>query len=120
MLQYGDESRRRCPAAPAFALALLLGPLLPLASAAPAAAAERCFPETGQCVSGPFLDYWRANGRIDGMGYPLCESYKPDEDTEIQWFERARVEWHRDLPEGRRIVLGNIGTEALRLRGWIK
>lgn len=71
-------------------------------------------------VSGPFLDFFRDSGRVEGVGYPVSESYKVDEDTEVQWFERARFEWHRSLPEGRRIVLGNIGTETLQRRGWLR
>ncbi len=78
------------------------------------------FGPTRHSISGPFLDYWRANGRIDGMGYPISEAYSPRDGLEIQWFERARFEWHRNLPEGRRIALANIGTELLQKRGWIK
>ncbi len=78
------------------------------------------FGPTRHSISGPFLDFWRANGRIDGMGYPVSEPYSPSDGLEIQWFERARFEWHRDFPEGRRIVLANIGTELLQKRGWIK
>jgi hypothetical protein len=78
------------------------------------------FGPTKHSISGPFLDFWRANGRIDGMGYPVSESYSPGDGLEVQWFERARFEWHRDFPESRRIVLANIGTEVLQKRGWIK
>ncbi|MEA2574188.1 MAG: spore germination protein [Chloroflexia bacterium] len=78
------------------------------------------FGPTKHSTSGPFLEYWRAHGRIDGMGYPVSESYSPSDGLEIQWFERARFEWHRDFPESRRIVLANIGTELLQKRGWIK
>ncbi|HET6314137.1 MAG TPA: hypothetical protein VFH60_09895 [Chloroflexia bacterium] len=78
------------------------------------------FGPTKHSISGPFLDFWRANGRIDGMGYPVSESYSPSDGLEIQWFERARFEWHRDLPASRRIVLANIGTELLQKRGWLR
>lgn len=78
------------------------------------------FGPTKHSISGPFLDYWRANGRIDGIGYPISESYSPSDGIEIQWFERARFEWHRDFPASRRIVLANIGTELLQKRGWLK
>jgi hypothetical protein len=78
------------------------------------------FGPTRHSISGPFLTFWRDNGRIDRMGYPVSESYSPQDGLEIQWFERARFEWHRDFPEGRRIVLANIGTELLQKRGWIK
>lgn len=76
------------------------------------------FGATGHSVSGPFLEFWQENGQERLLGYPISESFK-EEGAEYQWFERVRFEWHRDLPEGRRIVLGNIGTELLRKRGWI-
>ncbi len=78
------------------------------------------FGPTKHSVSGPFLDFFRANGRIDGLGYPISESYLVDKDTEVQWFERSRFEWHRALPEGKRITLANIGTELLQRRGWVR
>jgi hypothetical protein len=28
-----------------------------------------------------------------------------------QWFQRARLEFHPDLPTGQRIILGALGTE---------
>jgi hypothetical protein len=76
------------------------------------------FGVTGHSISGPFLTFWRDNGQEELLGYPLSESFK-DDGSEYQWFERARVEWHPYLPESRRIVLGNVGTELLRNRGWI-
>ncbi|MDQ6695635.1 MAG: hypothetical protein M3014_14700 [Chloroflexota bacterium] len=79
------------------------------------------FGPTKHSTSGPFLDYFRLHGRIDFLGYPISESIPlPQEGYEYQWFERARLEWHRDFPEGKKIILGAIGTEALQKRGWIK
>ncbi|MDQ3930942.1 MAG: hypothetical protein M3328_17585, partial [Chloroflexota bacterium] len=77
------------------------------------------FGPTQHSVSGPFLDFWRDNGGLATFGFPLSESFK-DDGSEYQWFERARFEYHPYLPEGKRIVLGNIGTEALRKRGWLR
>ena len=58
--------RRRYPSL--FVL-LALAALLPLALAPGAAEAQRperqCFPETGHCISGPILSYWRNLRRID-------------------------------------------------------
>ena len=53
------------------------------------------------------------------MGYPLSQSFK-DQGSEYQWFERARLEWHSWLPEGKRLMLGLIGKEALQKKGWIR
>jgi hypothetical protein len=77
------------------------------------------FGATGHSVGGPFLDFWRAHGQEALLGYPLSESYK-DDGSEYQWFERGRLEWHPYLPESRRIVLGNVGSDVLKARGWIK
>lgn len=77
------------------------------------------FGPTQHSASGPFLDYWRNNGGLATFGYPLSESFKQN-GLEYQWFERARFEWHPDLPASKRLVLGTIGTEALQKRGWIR
>lgn len=77
------------------------------------------FGTTGHSVGGPFLDFWRAHGKEALLGYPLSENYK-DDGSEYQWFERGRLEWHPYLPKGERIVLGNVGTDLLKARGWIQ
>lgn len=76
------------------------------------------FGATGHSVGGPFLTFWKDNGEEALLGYPLSESFK-DDGSEYQWFERVRFEWHPYLPEGKRIVLGNVGTELLQARGWL-
>jgi hypothetical protein len=78
------------------------------------------FDVTGYSVSGPFLTFWRNFGGLRTLGYPLSDSFLVPSGDEYQWFERARLEFHPSFPEGRRIVLGTIGTEALRQRGWIR
>ena len=74
------------------------------------------FGVTGHSVEGPFLTFWRDNGRDVLLGYPLSESFK-DDGSEYQWFERARIEWHPYLPQGQQIVLGNIGTARSAKKG---
>ncbi len=76
------------------------------------------FGTTGHAIEGPFLDFWRNNGRETLLGLPISESFKVD-GSEYQWFERSRFEWHPYLPEGQHIVLGNIGAEAVRKKGWL-
>ncbi|MFL5731996.1 MAG: hypothetical protein ACJ78Q_02250 [Chloroflexia bacterium] len=77
------------------------------------------FGPTQHSASGPFLRFWRANGGLETLGYPLSQSIQ-DDGSEYQWFERGRLEWHPWLPEGERIQLGLVGKEFLKKRGWVK
>ncbi len=58
----------------------------------------RVFRETGYTVFGKFLQYWENWGGLPVFGYPISESYVetfPDGSRRaIQWFERARLEYH--------------------------
>jgi hypothetical protein len=89
-------------------LSLLLG-LFPVTVGAQASAAQQCFPQTGFCVEGGFLDYWNANGGLAINGYPLTNvRWQILEDGEwyrVQWFERVRMEYH----PGGLILLGQFG-----------
>jgi beta-lactamase class A len=74
------------------------------------------FDGTGQEVSGDFLYYWQNNGGERAFGLPIspaAEMVNPADGGTylIQWFQRARMELHPELPVGHRIVLGSLGTE---------
>ena len=79
----------------AVCLALLLSPALALAPRPARAAGPDVvyFPQTGHHLSGTFLDYWRANGDITSLGYPLSEPFEREGHT-VQYFERAVFELH--------------------------
>ncbi|MGN6360238.1 MAG: hypothetical protein ACTHNK_07610 [Thermomicrobiales bacterium] len=51
------------------------------------------FPQTGHSIGGPFLDFWQRNGGLALFGLPLTEEVKENGLT-VQWFERARFEYH--------------------------
>src|SRR5690349_21492178 len=82
-------------------LALLLG-IISLSSvfqAQPTSAAlrQRCFSETGYCVSGPILAYWERNGGLPVFGFPISSlNTETVEDWRgpVQWFQRDRLEDH--------------------------
>jgi hypothetical protein len=73
-----------------------------------------------------FLNYWRSNGlEFDGepgssyqesialFGLPITEPYSYEvegQSLQVQWFERARFEWHPDNPAGFRVLLGRLGA----------
>jgi hypothetical protein len=76
--------------------------------------AGRQFPETGKAVRGPFLAYWQANGGLAINGLPISgemtqvlEDGKP---YRVQYFERARLEWHPEIADPQyRVLLGQFG-----------
>jgi uncharacterized protein YkwD len=67
-------------------------PIAPFASTA----AYAYFAQTGHSLAEPFLSYWKANGAIPLFGYPISEPLTQD-GLKVQWFERARMEYHPDL-----------------------
>jgi predicted secreted protein len=106
---------------------------LALPKAAGAQAGCRYFPETQHTLcnqaGGPsFLSYWSASGlEFDGrkgksageslalFGLPLTEPMTMTLEGQpvlVQWFERARFEWHPDNPAAYRVLLGRLGAEA--------
>ncbi|MGH2394906.1 MAG: L,D-transpeptidase, partial [Candidatus Limnocylindria bacterium] len=68
-------------------------------------------------LCGSFADYWHANGGLKIFGFPLTEPYH-EEDLIVQYFERARFEWHADLAGTKwEVLLGRLGAvEAARDR----
>jgi hypothetical protein len=100
----------------ALCAALLAG----LSAPAPARAQERtrCFPETGQCITGRILAYWERNGGLSVFGYPITALAQetiyeePGQDAwlgPVQWFQRDRLEDHG--AEG--ILAGRLGARQL-------
>ncbi len=66
------------------------------------------FPETGHVVSYAFLDYFREMGGLDIFGYPRSEFMYEDGHV-VQYFQRARMEWHPENSSGPQIRLTNVG-----------
>lgn len=78
------------------------------------------FPETGFEVDGPFYRYWLNHGGLDIFGFPISGTFTQDGRT-VQYFERARFEWHEEYAGTDSAVLlgllGNEITQARRLAG---
>jgi hypothetical protein len=72
-------------------------------------AACRYFPETGFPVCYAFLDFFIENGGIAQFGYPISEITYHDNRI-VQYFQRARFEWHPELPSGNRVTLTEVGS----------
>jgi glucose/arabinose dehydrogenase len=96
---------------------LLISALAPSAAAAQGA---RCFPETGECVGGRFLQFWNGNGGLPVFGFPLAEQRRElgaEGEFVTQWFERERFELHPENSAPYDVLLGRLGDELLRRQG---
>lgn len=77
------------------------------------------FPQTGQEITGAFLQYWQENGAERLFGYPISPAQpmvSPEDGKTYltQWFERARFELHTELPSGPHVMLARLGAELLQ------
>jgi hypothetical protein len=85
----------------------------------------RYFSETGHNLRNAFKQYWENNGGLFIYGYPISEEYyevNPDDGKTyvVQYFERARFEWHPELAGTRfEVLLGLLGNALLRGKGWL-
>ena len=116
------KNRARTRLGALVALLLLVSEVTLVSAARPAgAAAERCFPETGKCVGGRFLDYWLANGGLPQQGYPITDEFDEVNPADgnpykTQYFERARFEYHPENPPPYDVLLGLLGREQYLAR----
>ncbi len=96
-------------------LALLLAACLLLSSWGTAHAQTQdfeFFDETGHNVFGEFLAFYqKATNPTLLYGYPITEEFTRADGLRVQYFQRARFEYHPELPEGQRVTLTPLGRE---------
>lgn len=69
--------------------------------------------ETGHSLSGAFLSFWRNNGGVRVLGYPITEPVQ-ENDLTVQYFERARMEYHPEkAKQGFVVELSLLGRDTL-------
>jgi hypothetical protein len=69
--------------------------------------------ETGHNLCAGFRAYWEAFGGLAVFGYPISEEHL-EGGIVVQYFERARFEWHpRRWPERYDVLLGRLGAEIV-------
>lgn len=70
------------------------------------------FDETGHNVQGEFLAfYYKVSNPTLLYGYPITEEFIRADGLKVQYFQRARFEYHPDLPDGQHVVLTPVGRE---------
>ncbi len=78
-----------------------------------------CFKQAAnQCMAGPFRVYWEAHGGLARNGYPLTgelvERLEDGRPYQVQYFERARLEFHPEATDpAYRVQLGQFGRRVL-------
>lgn len=77
---------------------------------------RRYYPQTGHTLSYGFLQYFDSHGGLDVFGYPITELI-PENGTVVQYFQRAKMEWHPENAFGHEITLGNLGDEYIARAG---
>jgi hypothetical protein len=80
------------------------------------------FPQTSHGVKEAFLRFWQSYGGLAVFGYPISEELPEISPLDgkvytVQYFERARFEWHpTEAGTPNEVQLGLIGKQALEMR----
>ena len=69
------------------------------------------FPQTGHTLALGFRAYWQTHGGLRIFGYPLSQEFTENGMT-VQYFERARFEYHPSNQPQYQILLGLLGDIA--------
>ncbi len=77
----------------------------------------RYFAETGHNLGGRFRTYWEGHGGLLQFGFPLgeelAEILEDGHVYTVQYFERARFEYHPENPPPDEVLLGQFGRRIL-------
>jgi hypothetical protein len=83
------------------------------------------YPQTGHNLGGMFRYYWEQYGGLFVYGYPITEEIAEKSRIDgkvytVQYFERARFEFHPENTGKSQVLLGQLGRQMLQDRGWLK
>jgi hypothetical protein len=91
-----------------------------LPARAGAQTSQRCFAETGHCISGRIREFWEGNGGLPVFGLPIApqrEEQIEGRPFQAQWFERNRLELHPENARPYDVLLGRLGVDRLAAQG---
>jgi hypothetical protein len=73
----------------------------------------RFFSETGHNVKGEFLRFYNSNPNATILyGYPITEEFTSRDGLLVQYFQRARFEFHGEWPAGQQVQLTPLGRNT--------
>jgi hypothetical protein len=101
-------------------LMLSLFSLFAFAVPAQAATKDICFAQVPDCITFRFAEFWTDNGGLAVFGLPLTTAKNEkvgDQKYKVQYFERARFEYHKGDPLPYDVLLGRIGVDRLTAQG---
>jgi len=75
------------------------------------------FLETGHTVAYAFLNFYNLNGGLDIFGYPISDFTTSVDGWIVQYFQRARMEWHPELSGDQRVALTDLGSVHFDVAG---
>lgn len=81
---------------------------------------ERCFAETGFCISGPIRAFWERNGGLPVFGLPIGPQQEEQIEgraVQTQQFERNRLELHPENAAPYDVLIGRLGADRLAQQG---
>lgn len=106
-------------------------PFQPLPATTKSDANCEFFAVTGHRLCFGFKTYWQSHGLDFGdpgisvresvalFGYPISEEFvDPQSGLVVQYFERARLEYHPDNPDPYKVEVGRLAADVLIQRGW--
>jgi outer membrane protein assembly factor BamB len=80
----------------------------------------------GHNLGGAFRAYWEKHGGLFVNGYPISEEHDEVSPTDgktyrVQYFQRVRMEHHPEYAgTDHEVLLGLLGSQLLRERGWLR
>ena len=92
-----------------------------LAAPFPTVGAGVYFPQTQHNMSPLFSQYWTEYSGLAQFGYPKTEAFRELNPADnhiyvVQYFERARMEYHPEAPQEYRVLLGLLGNQLTAAR----
>jgi hypothetical protein len=91
-------------------LGKLLYPKAPSFSSPRSLPGCRYIPESRVNICYDFLEFYDAHGGAAQFGYPIA-NYEEIDGRIVQYFQRARFEYHPDLPAGEKVQLTDLGKQ---------
>jgi hypothetical protein len=70
--------------------------------------------DQGYYICYDFLTFFEKNGGVAQFGYPIS-NFEIHDGWIVQYFQRARFEWHPEYPPGEMVKVSNLGTRYFHL-----